>query len=78
MPDGMPLVWFMRGRGVPSQTRINGPDLMIRLCHWAQQHQQSVFLYGTTPETLARLEGRLYRRFPSCASPAPSRPRFGH
>ncbi|MEZ5651291.1 MAG: WecB/TagA/CpsF family glycosyltransferase [Burkholderiaceae bacterium] len=64
VPDGMPLVWFMRGRGVPSQTRINGPDLMIRLCYWAQQHQQSVFLYGTTPETLARLEGRLYRRFP--------------
>ena len=27
-PDGMPLVWLLRGRGIPNATRVYGPDLM--------------------------------------------------
>ena len=65
VPDGMPLAWFMRTRGAAGQPRINGPDLMLRLCAWAEAHGESVFLYGTTPATLHRLKAKLRERYPA-------------
>jgi N-acetylglucosaminyldiphosphoundecaprenol N-acetyl-beta-D-mannosaminyltransferase len=57
-PDGMPLVWVLRRRGVPDQGRVYGPDLM----ELALQHGVDLgwrhFLYGARPETLERLADR--------------------
>lgn len=63
-PDGMPVVWMLRKLGYPGQQRINGPDLMWNMCALAERHRHSIFLYGSTRETLAALEARLRRNFP--------------
>ena len=34
-PDGAPVAWMLRRLGHPTQQRINGPDLMLRLCERA-------------------------------------------
>lgn len=62
-PDGMPLVWLMRKKGYPEQQRINGPDLMWRLCRVAEQQEFPVFFYGSTPDTLEKLHVKLKRSF---------------
>ena len=63
-PDGAPIAWAMRRLGFPAQERINGPDLMWKYLQAAQKMQQTVFFYGSTPATLARLHKRLQRHFP--------------
>lgn len=63
-PDGMPLVWVLRWMGFQRQDRINGPDLMWRLCGRAAEKGLSIFLYGSTEETLARLTHNLKTAFP--------------
>jgi N-acetylglucosaminyldiphosphoundecaprenol N-acetyl-beta-D-mannosaminyltransferase len=65
--DGMPLVWLLRRKGFPRQERINGPDLMWRLCRQAAEKGLSIFLYGSTPETLERLTHKLKTAFPRLA-----------
>jgi N-acetylglucosaminyldiphosphoundecaprenol N-acetyl-beta-D-mannosaminyltransferase len=62
-PDGMPLVWFVRGVGL-SQARVYGPDLMLHVCEAAAARGISVGLLGSTRATLTKLEARLVARFP--------------
>ncbi len=64
-PDGAPVAWMLRRLGVPTQERINGPDLMLRYCRFAAEAGESIFLYGGRSETLQLLEQRLKRDFPS-------------
>lgn len=64
-PDGAPVAWLMRRLGHTGQTRIDGPDLMWRYCARAAQAGDSIYLYGSTPATLARLQQRLQAQFPS-------------
>jgi N-acetylglucosaminyldiphosphoundecaprenol N-acetyl-beta-D-mannosaminyltransferase len=63
-PDGMPLVWGMRWLGARNQPRVYGPDLMLAWCDRASQTHSSIYLYGSTPETLQRLSIRLQQTFP--------------
>jgi N-acetylglucosaminyldiphosphoundecaprenol N-acetyl-beta-D-mannosaminyltransferase len=63
-PDGEPVAWMLRRFGVPLQRRINGPDLMWRYCAEAATRGESIYLYGSTPETLQILEHRLDKTFP--------------
>ena len=65
--DGMPLVWLSR-RLVPPGTRVErvyGPDLMLAVVDRSQQTGWRHFLYGSTTETLERLESNLRARFPN-------------
>lgn len=66
-PDGMPLAWVLRRMGFQQQERINGPDLMWRVCGQAAEMGLSIFLYGSTPDTLGRLRERLKASFPQLA-----------
>lgn len=63
-PDGMPLVWALKCAGRHGTGRVYGPDLMLALfqsgCRTGRRH----FLYGSTSETLDRLQARLLGRFP--------------
>src|ERR1700719_3538748 len=52
VPDGHPLVWMARLRGITMQV-VNGTDLVVPLCRAAARHRLSVFLFGTTFGTLA-------------------------
>ena len=63
-PDGMPLVWGMRWLGAKKQTRVYGPDLMLAWCDRATHLNSSIYLYGSTPQTLQRLSAQLHQTFP--------------
>lgn len=63
-PDGAPVAWMLRKLGFAGQQRINGPDLMWKYCEQAAQRKESIFLYGSTAETLAILQTRLLAAFP--------------
>lgn len=63
-PDGAPVAWMLRQNGFPGQPRVNGPDLMERLCVRAAANGLKVFLYGSTEGTLGLLVHNLEQRFP--------------
>lgn len=74
LPDGAPIAWMLRRNGYPHQTRIAGPDLMIQICEGLDGKDISIFLFGSTPEILHRLESNLRKRNPAlnvagCLSP---------
>lgn len=64
-PDGAPVAWLMRRRGFTEQERINGPDLMWRYCAEAELRDESIYLYGGTPQTLEALKIKLLDNFPN-------------
>lgn len=63
--DGAPIAWMMRRLGFPEQERISGPDLMWKYCAATTALKGSIFLYGSSVETLAALQERLQNAFPS-------------
>ncbi|SMF21025.1 N-acetylglucosaminyldiphosphoundecaprenol N-acetyl-beta-D-mannosaminyltransferase [Tistlia consotensis] len=64
-PDGMPLVWMLKLGRHAGVDRVYGPDLMLELFRRSEQKGFRHFLYGSTPEVLARLQARLAERFPA-------------
>lgn len=64
-PDGAPVAWMLRRLGIMGQQRINGPDLMWRYCERAAASGESIFLYGSTDDTLAKLQTVLRQRMPT-------------
>jgi N-acetylglucosaminyldiphosphoundecaprenol N-acetyl-beta-D-mannosaminyltransferase len=64
-PDGMPLVWIMRLRGVAQQERVYGPTLMFKIIEMAASEKIPVGLLGGTPEVLEQLNSKLKQKFPS-------------
>jgi N-acetylglucosaminyldiphosphoundecaprenol N-acetyl-beta-D-mannosaminyltransferase len=63
-PDGMPLVWTLRRLGLPSQTRVYGPDLTLCVCEAAAREKIPIGLYGGTVEALEALQKGYRERFP--------------
>lgn len=63
-PDGMPLVWMLRKLGVPGQTRVYGPTLMLYVCEAAEKAHIPIGLYGGTPDSLAKMRDYLLERYP--------------
>lgn len=61
--DGMPIVWLLRRRGCSRAERICGPDLMPAVFRRSQERGYRHFLYGSSEDTLARLQDRLHRDF---------------
>ncbi len=64
-PDGMPVVWAMRSLGVRGQQRVYGPTLMLEVCRDAAMHGHKIFLYGSSPQCLERLQANLEDKFPT-------------
>lgn len=62
--DGMPLVWALKGMGVPGASRVYGPDLMRMLLAAAEREGLRVGLLGGRPETLQRLLANLAVQHP--------------
>ena len=65
--DGMPLVWGLRWLGVPSATRVYGPELTPAILAKAAAEGIPVAFVGGTPTVLKALTTRLSHRFPSLA-----------
>jgi N-acetylglucosaminyldiphosphoundecaprenol N-acetyl-beta-D-mannosaminyltransferase len=64
LPDGAPVAWALRREGFPQQQRINGPDLTWRYLAVAERLGQSVFFYGSTENTLEKLQAVIKKAFP--------------
>jgi N-acetylglucosaminyldiphosphoundecaprenol N-acetyl-beta-D-mannosaminyltransferase len=62
-PDGMPLVWLGRLKGL-DVGRVYGPDLMLALCQHGLMAGWRHYFYGATEEVLRDLTARLTERFP--------------
>jgi N-acetylglucosaminyldiphosphoundecaprenol N-acetyl-beta-D-mannosaminyltransferase len=62
-PDGMPLVWILKGRGFRAQKRVYGPTLMLKICGAAARTGLPIGLHGGHPEALRVLVERLHARF---------------
>ena len=62
--DGMPLVWMQRLQGGRSASRVRANDLMIALCHFAQEKGLTVGFYGGAPEVIDAIKHRAADEFP--------------
>ena len=61
----MPLVWALRLLGVKDQQRVYGPDLMLAWCERAAKQGLSIYLYGSTDQTLYKLQAYLQNCLPN-------------
>ncbi len=61
--DGMPLVWFAKLKGQKQTQRVYGPELMLQLCHLAEQKEYKIFLLGGAKGQGKILEKKLLQRF---------------
>lgn len=62
LPDGQPVRWALNWlHGIELSDRVAGPDLMREVCKAASADGLGVFLYGSTDETLERLQSNLER-----------------
>jgi exopolysaccharide biosynthesis WecB/TagA/CpsF family protein len=59
VPDGMPLVWLGRLKGLSLQRRVYGPELMMSFCEQTASTGYRHFLYGGAPGVAEKLAGVL-------------------
>lgn len=64
-PDGAPVAWMIKKVSGQPQDRINGPDLMLRYCEYAEKVGQSIYLYGGKESTLDILIDVLKAKYPN-------------
>lgn len=77
LPDGAPVAWMLRRKGFPHQPRIAGPDLMLETCSELARTTTGVFLFGSTEQTLQKLDAALRTKFPALNIVGSLSPRFG-
>jgi N-acetylglucosaminyldiphosphoundecaprenol N-acetyl-beta-D-mannosaminyltransferase len=63
-PDGMPLVWMLRLKGVTRQQRVYGPSLMLYVLEMADREKIPVGFYGGESTTLEKLVLRVKSIYP--------------
>jgi N-acetylglucosaminyldiphosphoundecaprenol N-acetyl-beta-D-mannosaminyltransferase len=64
-PDGQPIRWALKWlHGARLPRTVQGYELMWQLCRDASRDGISIYLYGSSPGTLAKLEANLRRAFP--------------
>lgn len=62
--DGAPVAWLLRRCGWANSRRVAGPDLMSAVIEAGQPLGLRHFLFGSSPDTLGRLETNLRRSYP--------------
>ena len=77
LPDGAPVAWVLRRKGFKRQTRIAGPDLMLKLCEALQYRSVGVFLFGSSEKTLQQLQHNLGKKFPGLTIRGTLSPKYG-
>jgi N-acetylglucosaminyldiphosphoundecaprenol N-acetyl-beta-D-mannosaminyltransferase len=63
-PDGMPLVWIARLRGVREVARVCGPDLVEEVCRLSPKRGYRHFFLGGAPGIAERMAARLQALHP--------------
>lgn len=64
-PDGMPLVWGLRWLGIPSATRVYGPELTPMVLSKAAQEGLPIGFVGGTPAVLDKLISSASASYPA-------------
>lgn len=65
-PDGQPVRWALNWlHGTRLKQTLQGYELMWRLCQRAADEGVSIYLYGSSTDTLARLVANLRHAFPN-------------
>lgn len=62
-PDGKPVAWLVGVLSDRQQEKVSGPDFMIELCERLGKNGLSCYLYGSTQNTLEKLEASLNQRY---------------
>jgi N-acetylglucosaminyldiphosphoundecaprenol N-acetyl-beta-D-mannosaminyltransferase len=62
-PDGMPLVWMIRLKGVRDQQRVYGPTLMMHVLEGAAKNSIPIGFYGGSPRVLESLITWIQKRY---------------
>jgi N-acetylglucosaminyldiphosphoundecaprenol N-acetyl-beta-D-mannosaminyltransferase len=75
--DGWPVAWLQRRAGAPDAARVAGMDLMMRVFELDQEGGLSHFLYGSSPEILARGRRHLQEMFPKARIVGTFSPPYG-
>lgn len=66
LPDGQPVRWALNHlHGVGLRERVYGPELTLRLCARAADEAIPIYLYGSTPDVIERLQQKLLAKFPA-------------
>lgn len=55
-PDGMPVVWALRAHGLQEQHRVDGPSFLGKALRYGVERGWRHFFYGSTGDTLRRIE----------------------
>lgn len=77
LPDGAPIAWMLRRKKFPRQPRIAGPDLMTEICARLSKEAPSIYLFGSTSDTLDILRSTLKDRYPDLQIAGSLSPRYG-
>ena len=64
-PDGKPMEFVARLKGLKEFRRCSGPDMMLALLEESQEKGYTNYFYGSTQETLDLLKEKLLQRFPN-------------
>lgn len=64
LPDGKPLSVVSQWMGYKQARKVSGPDLMPELFKASQKNGYSHYFYGSTEETLEKLEKALRSQYP--------------
>lgn len=65
-PDGHPVRWALNLlHDTDLRRRVTGPDLMLELCSRAAAEDVSIYLYGSSPKVIEKLQHNLRDRFPA-------------
>ena len=64
LPDGKPLSIVSRMRGFRSAERVPGPDLMPELFRLSEKKGYSHYFYGSTQDTLDKLQEAILKEYP--------------
>jgi len=63
-PDGMAVVWIGKMRGYKNIRRVYGPELMQEICDISVKKGYKHYFYGSSHNTLNKLEEKLSRKYP--------------
>jgi N-acetylglucosaminyldiphosphoundecaprenol N-acetyl-beta-D-mannosaminyltransferase len=64
-PDGQPVRWALNYFYKTGLTdRVYGPELTWRLCRAAAEAKVGIYLFGSTPDVLEKLQAKLLGAFP--------------
>lgn len=64
LPDGKPLSIVSKFKGFKEAERVTGPDLMGEMFKESCELGYTHYFYGSTKETLSKLEEKLKKRYP--------------